>query len=115
MAGFERGRNLDKAGLHAQDTAELFFTDVRIPRANLLGEEGNGFGHLMENLPQERLSIAVTAVADGTRDRADDGVLPAAHRVRPADRHVPGEPVRLAEMVTRSRWRVGSSTNASSR
>jgi alkylation response protein AidB-like acyl-CoA dehydrogenase len=63
MDGFERGRNLDKIGLHAQDTAELFFTDVRVPVANLLGEEGQGFIGLVKNLPQERLSIAVTAVA----------------------------------------------------
>ncbi|HEY0411411.1 MAG TPA: acyl-CoA dehydrogenase family protein [Candidatus Dormibacteraeota bacterium] len=63
MAGFERGRNLDKIGLHAQDTAELFFDDVHVPRANLLGVEGGGFGHLMDNLPQERLTIAVGAVA----------------------------------------------------
>jgi alkylation response protein AidB-like acyl-CoA dehydrogenase len=63
MAGFERGRNLDKIGLKAQDTAELFFSDVRVPAANLLGEENRGFIHLMDNLPQERLSIAVGAVA----------------------------------------------------
>jgi alkylation response protein AidB-like acyl-CoA dehydrogenase len=63
MPGFERGRNLDKMGMHAQDTAELFFTDVRVPAANLVGEENGGFIHLMENLPQERLSIAVGAVA----------------------------------------------------
>ncbi|MGW0182442.1 acyl-CoA dehydrogenase family protein [Nocardia sp. NPDC003345] len=63
MAGFERGRNLDKLGLKAQDTAELSFTDVRVPTANLLGEEGKGFIHLMQNLPQERLSIAVMAAA----------------------------------------------------
>jgi alkylation response protein AidB-like acyl-CoA dehydrogenase len=63
MAGFERGRNLDKIGLKAQDTAELFFTDVRVPRTNLLGEENRGFFHLMDNLPQERLAIAVGAVA----------------------------------------------------
>ena len=61
--GFERGRNLDKIGLKAQDTAELFFRDVEVPVANLLGVEGRGFAHLMENLPQERLSIAVVAVA----------------------------------------------------
>jgi alkylation response protein AidB-like acyl-CoA dehydrogenase len=63
MPGFERGRNLDKVGLHAQDTAELFFTDVEVPVANLLGEEGAGFRHLVHNLPQERLSIAVMGVA----------------------------------------------------
>ncbi|MDD9370973.1 MAG: acyl-CoA dehydrogenase family protein [Acidimicrobiales bacterium] len=63
MAGFERGRNLDKIGLHAQDTAELFFNDVRVPVANRLGEEGEGFRYLVTNLPQERLSIAATGVA----------------------------------------------------
>ena len=55
MPGFERGRKLDKIGLHAQDTAELFFRDVEVPAANLLGEEGKGFTYLMQNLPQERL------------------------------------------------------------
>jgi alkylation response protein AidB-like acyl-CoA dehydrogenase len=59
MEGFTRGRNLEKIGLHAQDTAELFFEDVHVPVANLLGEEGRGFVHLVENLPQERLSLAV--------------------------------------------------------
>ena len=63
MDGFERGRNLDKIGMHAQDTAELFFTDVRVPLANRLGEEGEGFRYLVTNLPQERLSIAATGVA----------------------------------------------------
>ena len=63
MAGFERGRNLDKIGLHAQDTAELFFTDVRVPAANLLGTEGMGFAHLVDNLPQERLGIAAAGVS----------------------------------------------------
>ncbi len=63
MEGFERGRNLDKVGLHSQDTAELFFTDVRVPVGNLLGSEGQGFVHLVRNLPQERLSIAVAGVA----------------------------------------------------
>ncbi|MEU0544465.1 acyl-CoA dehydrogenase family protein [Nocardia sp. NPDC005978] len=63
MPGFERGRNLDKIGLKAQDTAELSFQDVRVPGKNLLGTEGQGFVHLMQNLPQERLSIAVMAAA----------------------------------------------------
>lgn len=61
--GFERGRNLDKVGMHAQDTAELFFADARVSRANLLGDEGGGFLHLVTNLPQERMSIAVTGLA----------------------------------------------------
>ena len=63
MVGFERGRNLDKIGMHSQDTAELFFTDVRVPVANLLGDEGKGFNYLTANLAQERLSIAITGVA----------------------------------------------------
>jgi long-chain-acyl-CoA dehydrogenase len=61
MPGFSRGRKLDKLGLHAQDTAELFFDSVRVPADNLLGTEGRGFMHLMERLPRERLSIAVFA------------------------------------------------------
>jgi long-chain-acyl-CoA dehydrogenase len=63
MPGFERGRNLDKLGLHAQDTAELSFTDVEVPHENLLGPLGGGFRALVANLPQERLSIAVAGVA----------------------------------------------------
>lgn len=63
MPGFERGRRLKKVGLKAQDTAELFFSDVRVPAANLLGELGQGFIYLMRNLPQERLSIAVGCAA----------------------------------------------------
>jgi len=63
MGGFERGRNLEKVGMKAQDTAELFFDEVRVPSTNLLGSEGAGFLHLMDCLPQERLSIAVVAVA----------------------------------------------------
>ncbi len=63
MEGFERGRNLDKIGRHSQDTAELSFTDVRVPVENRLGEEGKGFYYMMFNLPQERLNIAISAVA----------------------------------------------------
>ena len=63
MPGFERGRNLDKVGMHAQDTSELFFNDVRVPAGNLLGEEGGGFVALMQNLPRERLAIGATALA----------------------------------------------------
>ena len=78
MEGFERGRNLEKIGQHAQDTAELFFADVRVPKANLLGQEGSGFVQLMTNLSQERLSIAVSAatacevVVDATLRYAKD-------------------------------------------
>lgn len=67
MEGFERGRKLEKMGQPAQDTAELSFTDVRVPAANLLGEENRGFYHLVANLPSERLSIAIAAVA-GARE-----------------------------------------------
>jgi alkylation response protein AidB-like acyl-CoA dehydrogenase len=63
MEGFERGRNLEKIGLKAQDTSELFFTDVRVPADNVLGVEGAAFFSLVQNLPQERLVIAVMAVA----------------------------------------------------
>jgi alkylation response protein AidB-like acyl-CoA dehydrogenase len=63
MEGFERGRNLEKLGQHAQDTAELSFADVHVPVENLLGQEGEGFRYLVSNLPQERLSIAASAVA----------------------------------------------------
>jgi alkylation response protein AidB-like acyl-CoA dehydrogenase len=63
MPGFTRGRKLDKIGMHAQDTAELFFDDVEVPAANLLGKLGGGFVHLMERLPRERMSIAVMALA----------------------------------------------------
>lgn len=61
--GFERGRNLEKVGMHAQDTAELFFDEVGVPVENLLGEDGQGFRYLVSNLARERLSIAVSAVS----------------------------------------------------
>jgi alkylation response protein AidB-like acyl-CoA dehydrogenase len=64
MPGFERGRNLAKLGLHSQDTAELSFSDVRVPVENRLGDEGAGFAQLTGKLPQERMSIAVSAVAE---------------------------------------------------
>jgi alkylation response protein AidB-like acyl-CoA dehydrogenase len=66
MPGFERGRNLDKLGMHSQDTAELSFSDVRVPVENLLGEEGEGFNQLSQKLPQERMSIAVNGVGEAT-------------------------------------------------
>jgi alkylation response protein AidB-like acyl-CoA dehydrogenase len=99
--GFERGRNLDKIGLHSQDTAELFFADVRVPVANRLGEEGEGFRYLMANLPRERLSIAVSGVAAARA--ALDWTLEYTH-----DRQAFGHTIdafqntrfRLAEMAT---------------
>jgi len=86
MAGFERGRNLEKLGLHSQDTAELFFSDVRVPAANLLGVEGGGFRHLVTNLPQERLSIGAAGVAAA---RAALGWTVAYCK----DRHAFGQPI----------------------
>jgi long-chain-acyl-CoA dehydrogenase len=71
MAGFERGRNLGKIGMHAQDTSELFFSDVIVPAGNLLGEEGGGFLALMQNLPRERVAIGATALAGAEQVFAD--------------------------------------------
>ena len=65
--GLQRGRNLDKVGQHSADTSELFFEDAIVPAGNLLGEEGRGFAYLMNQLPQERLSIAITAQAAAQR------------------------------------------------
>jgi alkylation response protein AidB-like acyl-CoA dehydrogenase len=86
MDGFVRGRNLEKLGLHSQDTAELFFDDVHVPVENLLGGEGEGFLQLVHNLPQERLSIAVAGVAAA---RAACGWTLAYVK----DRHAFGQPV----------------------
>jgi alkylation response protein AidB-like acyl-CoA dehydrogenase len=101
MPGFERGRNLDKIGLHAQDTAELFFADCRVPVTNRFGEEGSGFGYLVANLPQERLSIAAAGLA-----AARQALAWTVEYVR--GRHAFGEPVgsfqntrfTLAELAT---------------
>ncbi|MBW2599802.1 MAG: acyl-CoA dehydrogenase family protein [Deltaproteobacteria bacterium] len=61
--GFEKGKQIKKIGWHSQDTAELYFTDCRVPKKNRLGEKGTGFLHLMEKLQQERLMVAIGAVA----------------------------------------------------
>ena len=95
--GFERGRKLDKIGNRAQDTAELFFRDIRVPATNLLGEEGRGFYHLMRNLPTGALGIAVYAIAHA--DRAFAVTIQYAH-----DRHAFGRPSGDSRS-TGSRWR----------
>ncbi len=104
MEGFERGRKLDKIGQHAQDTAELSFSDVRVPKENLLGREGTGFAQLMTNLSQERLSMAVSAAA-ACEWVLDESVSYAR------ERHAFGRPIGrfqhnrflLAEMATEAR------------
>jgi acyl-CoA dehydrogenase len=81
--GFQRGRNLDKIGMEAQDTSELFFDGVRVPTANLLGaQEGQGFAQLMQQLPQERLSIAISGVA--AIERALEDTMPMSRAARPS-------------------------------
>ncbi len=100
--GFERGRNLDKVGMHAQDTAELFFTDARVPVDNRLGDEGNG-------LPPARVQPAPGAAVDrrhrrrrGARSvRPHPRVRQGAHGIRAADRHVPEQPLQASP-----RWRT---------
>ena len=67
--GFTRGRNLDKIGQHCGDTSELFYADVHVPASSILGRQGNGFGHLVDELPRERLTLALSAVG------ACDGML----------------------------------------
>ena len=78
--GFKRGRNLDKIGMDEADTSELFFEDVRVPMTNCLGEEGKGFIYLMSELPQERLSIAVSAMAS-TQKAFDETVAFCRDRI----------------------------------
>ena len=114
MAGFERGRNLDKIGQHSADTAELFFSDVRVPAANLLGEEGRGFEYLAFNLAQERLSIGYYGLSTA---RAALGWTVDYVKERTAF----GQPIagfqntkfQLAEVATESRSRRRSWTSAS--
>ncbi|MFP5358354.1 MAG: acyl-CoA dehydrogenase family protein [Gammaproteobacteria bacterium] len=62
LPGFKRGRNLEKIGLHSADTSELFFDNLRVPQSAVLGRVGNGFGHLIDELPRERLVLAVSAI-----------------------------------------------------
>ncbi len=99
--GFVRGRKLEKLGLQAQDTSEIFFEDCRVPRTSLLGEEGQGFRMLMEQLQQERLSIGVASIASSRR-ALDDTIAYVKQR------HAFGQPIaafqntqfKLAELAT---------------
>ncbi|WP_434419978.1 acyl-CoA dehydrogenase family protein [Nannocystis pusilla] len=91
MAGFRRGRKLDKLGLDAQDTAEMFFDGVVVPKHNVLGDPTHGFRYLTHALAVERLQIALGAIAHAqVAFERHARVRQAAHRLRPADRHVPG-------------------------
>jgi alkylation response protein AidB-like acyl-CoA dehydrogenase len=100
-AGFVRGRKLDKIGLLSQDTAELFFTDARVPAANRLGAAGTGFEKLMTNLAQERLALAVSAVA-GARAVLDWSLRYCNEREAFGQRIADFQTIRftLAEMAT---------------
>ena len=77
LPGFKRGRNLDKIGLHAADTSELFFDNVNVAASDVLGRVGGGFGHLIDELPRERLALAVTAVghAQGAMEKTIEYVM----------------------------------------
>ena len=76
LPGFKRGRNLEKIGLHSADTSELFFDNVRLPASAVLGRVGGGFGHLIDELPRERLVLAVSAIghAQGAMEKTIDYV-----------------------------------------
>ncbi len=102
MAGFERGSSIKKVGLHAQDTAELFFDNVKVPKENLLGQEGAGFGYLMHNLVRERLSIAVAAMTS-MEVALDEAVTYTKNRMAFGQRVADFQTTRhrLAEMATR--------------
>ena len=101
MEGFERGRNLDKIGLHAQDTAELFFNDVKIPKENVLGEPGHGFYYLMNGLAEERLIAACGYVSSARAafDVTRDFVMERTAFGKPLSRHQNTE-FKMAEMDT---------------
>ncbi len=103
--GFTRGRNLDKIGLHAQDTSELSFADARVPVANLLGAEGEGFALLMRNLVQERLSLSLGAVA-----AAEGALAETLSYVR--DRHAFGQPLAGLQHVRMRLAELGAEVDA---
>jgi alkylation response protein AidB-like acyl-CoA dehydrogenase len=104
--GFTRGRNLDKIGLHGNDTAELFFDDVDLPADRLLGAENGGFGMLMSQLPQERLSIAVQSQASAQR-AFDEAVKFTTDRKAFGKRIVDFQNTRFALADLKTRLQVG--------
>ena len=107
LEGFRRGRNLEKMGLKGSDTAELFFDDVKVPPENILGgQEGQGFYQLMNQLPQERLAIAVGAVAAMERaGAAGHRLCQGAQGFRPAAHGLPEHEVRPCRMQNRGAYR----------
>jgi acyl-CoA dehydrogenase len=99
--GFFRGRKLNKVGLHCQDTAELFFEDCRVPKSNLIGEEGNGFHYMMEKLQQERLVVAIAAqVAAEEMLRMTIDYVKSRHAFGKSISTFQNTQFKLAEMVT---------------
>ena len=99
--GFQRGRNLEKLGLKGQDTSELFFEDCRVPVENLLGKEGQGFRMLMNQLQQERLSIAVGSIASSRRSLEDTiEYVKSREAVGPPSARVQNTQLKLAELAT---------------
>ena len=104
--GFTRGRNLDKIGLHGNDTSELFFDDVHLPADRLLGAENGGFGMLMSQLPQERLSIAVQCQASAQR-AFDEAVRFTADRTAFGKRVLDFQATRFTLADLKTRLQVG--------
>ena len=104
--GFTRGRNLDKIGLHGNDTAELFFDDVHLPADRLLGDENGGFAMLMTQLPQERLSIAVQCQASAQR-AFDEAVRFTADRTAFGKRVLDFQATRFTLAGLKARLQVG--------
>ena len=104
--GFTRGRNLDKIGLHGNDTSELFFDDVHLPADRLLGEENGGFAMLMNQLPQERLSIAVQCQASAQR-AFDEAVKFTADRTAFGQRILDFQNTRFALADLKTRLQIG--------
>src|SRR5690606_8658249 len=99
MEGFDRGRNLNKMGMKAQDTAELLFNNVKIPPSHILGKPGQGFFHLMEGLAEERLISAVSSAANARRafNRTGDFVMERKVDGKPLA-HMQNTQFKMAEM-----------------